>query len=65
MFEDALEDYQEEWVDNPDFGNRDNVKNWRNYISDEEKEKWYTLTAETRRLFIIMAEKQADAEEWD
>lgn len=47
------------------FENISKVHDWRNYIPDEIKEIWNDLTLREKQLLFIMAEQQADKEEWE
>lgn len=38
---------------------------WRRYVPDPVRKVWQTLTRETRLMVYAMAERQANAEEWD
>jgi hypothetical protein len=39
--------------------------NWKNYVPDEVKESWQNLSVLGMLSVYIMANKQADAEDWD
>ena len=65
MFSDMLSTRQTEWIDNPCFENESRVNNWRNYVPDELKNHWSSMSVEARQVAIVMAESQSDKEEWD
>ena len=52
-------------LDNPEFENRKKVHDWRNYVPYEWVKEWDRLTEREKRIIAVMAETQADKEEWD
>lgn len=52
-------------LDKPDFEKRTKVHDWRNYVPDEWVKEWDSLTEREKRIIAVMAETQADKEEWD
>jgi len=60
-----LETFQPCDINNPDFKHKSKVHDWRNYILYEFQEIWKELPLITRYALIIMAEGQADKEEWE
>lgn len=52
-------------IDNPEFDNTSKVHNWRNYIPPDWKSNWKNFTESERKIMIIMAQIQADNENWD
>lgn len=52
-------------LDQPHFDKARRVHDWRNYIPDEIREVWSSMTVESRVVTYILAEKQANAEDWD
>ena len=60
----------EEWlltidVGSPDFNTKTLVHDWRNYVPDRWQDNWGELTERERKILAIMAQAQADSEEWD
>ena len=51
-------------LDKPEFENRTRVHDWRNYVPDEWVKEWDSLTEREKRIVAVMAETQADKEEW-
>lgn len=52
-------------LDKPEFENRTKAHDWRNYVPDEWVKDWDSLTEREKRIIAVMAETQADKEEWD
>lgn len=52
-------------LDNPKFKERTEVHDWRNYVPDEWAKNWHSLTKRERQIIAVMAEMQAEQEEWD
>ena len=52
-------------IENPNFRSRERVHNWKNYIPLDFKKIWKELPLVARFALVIMAEEQAEAEEWD
>lgn len=52
-------------LDDPQWDKRRKVHEWRNHVPEVLRENWKALTSETRVAVYLMAQKQADAEEWD
>lgn len=52
-------------IENPNFQNVGKVHDWRNYVPYEWQEKWFEFTERERQIIAVMAETQADKEEWD
>ena len=50
---------------NPDFKKRNLIHDWRNHVPAEFIVEWINLTERERQIIYIMAERQADQEEWD
>lgn len=48
-----------------EFTNRSRVHNWRNHVGDSLKAIWGTLSDETRGAIYLMAEWEAQSEEWE
>lgn len=51
-------------LDNPEFENRTKIHDWRNYVPDEWVKEWSSLTEREKMIIVVMAETQADNEEW-
>lgn len=47
------------------FDNYDRVHNWHNYIPYGLQEMWSELSEETRAALFVVAQLQADQEEWE
>jgi hypothetical protein len=63
-------DEYEEWlltidVGSPDFKAKTLVHDWRNYVPKQWQDNWHKLTERERKIIAIMAQRQADIEEWD
>jgi hypothetical protein len=41
------------------------VHNWRNYVDNRFILEWNTLSEEVKLVIFLMAERQANREEWD
>ncbi len=50
---------------NPDFKNRTKVMDWRNYVPFDWQENWNKFSIRERKIIAVMAQMQADKEEWD
>jgi hypothetical protein len=50
---------------NPNWNERDDVHNWRNYISDRLRAIWHTFTDEQKVAIADNAYDIAASEEWD
>ena len=59
----------EEWckqqLTTPHWEEAGRVHNWRSYVPDLLKDRWATLMLETRIAILVIAEAQAEAEDWD
>lgn len=66
---DLFQDYTEQLstidINNPDFKNKSKVHDWRNYVPFDWQKNWEQLTERERKIIFVMAEIQADKEEWD
>lgn len=51
--------------DNPEFKKAGLFQDWRNYIPSEFVDEWSQLTVREKKIIVIMAQNQADREEWD
>jgi hypothetical protein len=52
-------------LDNPEFDKRSKVHDWRNYVPYDWMKEWDNLTEREKNIIAVMAETQADNEEWD
>jgi hypothetical protein len=52
-------------IENPDWDGVGKVYDWRNYVPEAIQENWHNLPPKARAVCIVMASKQASAEEWD
>ncbi len=52
-------------LDNPEFAKAGKVHDWRNYVPDDWQLNWDKFTHRERNLIAVMAEIQAENEEWD
>lgn len=53
------------YFDNPEFENRGNVHDWRNYVPENFRVRWSMLSDESKAALIYTAESQARNEEWE
>ncbi len=54
-----------ECINEPHFENAGKVHDWRNYVPCEWQKRWDDFTERERIIISVMAEIQADKEEWD
>ena len=52
-------------LENPEFEKRTKTHDWRNYVPDNWVKEWLDLSIRERTIIAVMAEMQADNEEWD
>ena len=52
-------------LNDPKFEDSGRVHDWRNYIPNEWVECWSEFTEKERKIMAVMAETQANNEEWD
>lgn len=52
-------------LDDPQWDKMRRVHEWRRYIPQVLRENWKALTAEARIAVYLMAEEQANNEDWD
>mgnify|MGYP006901787204 CR=1 FL=1 len=61
--------HDESWesldLDNPKFEEANKVHDWRNYVPDVVADQWEYLSEETKKVVFIMADAQAQNEEWE
>jgi len=65
MIEVKISTYKPCDIENPKFDEATRVHDWRNHISDDFKKIWKELPLVARFALVIMAEEEADREEWD
>lgn len=49
----------------PDWNRAGRVHDWRNYVPEDLQCLWPELAMETKLVIFLMAEAQANGEEWD
>jgi len=49
----------------PEFDKKTKVHDWRNYVPDDWVKNWEQFGYREKKIIAIMAEMQADKEEWD
>jgi hypothetical protein len=52
-------------INNPQFEKACQVHDWRNYVPYEWKDKWEEFTEREKQIIAVMAQMEADKEEWD
>lgn len=52
-------------INNPEFHNTTLVHDWRNYIPYDWQENWNEFTDREKQIMVVMAQMQADKENWD
>ena len=52
-------------LDNPDFENKTAIHDWRNYVPGAWQYNWNEFTDRERKIIAIMAQLEADNEDWD
>ena len=52
-------------INNPNFKNAAKVHDWRNYVPCDWQKNWEQFTERERQIIAVMAQSQADKEEWD
>jgi hypothetical protein len=52
-------------LNNPDFENIERIHDWRNYVPDEWRPCWNDFTNVERQIIFVMANIQAENEEWE
>lgn len=62
LFEDFIKNID---LNDPKFEQTTRVHDWRNYVPDEWQKDWNKFTNREKKIIAIMAETQADSEEWD
>ena len=62
LFEDFIKNID---LNDPNFEQTTRVHDWRNYVPDEWQKDWGKFTDREKKIIAIMAEAQADSEEWD
>ena len=65
-YETGLSDKElQDRVVNPRFEDAGKIHDWRNHVLESWVENWTEFSVRERELIIIMAEQQANKEEWD
>ncbi len=62
LFEDFIKRID---LNNPKFNEVAKVHDWRNYVPYDWQNNWNELTEREKKIIAVMAETQADNEEWD
>lgn len=52
-------------IENPRFEDAGKVHDWRNYVPYDWQKNWFEFTERERQIIAVMAETQADKEDWD
>lgn len=65
LFENYTEGYAKIDVVNPNFHAVTKVHDWRNYVPYEWQNNWEQFTERERQIIAVMAQMQADKEDWD
>lgn len=52
-------------INKPDFQNTSKAHDWRNYVPCDWQKNWEQFTERERQIIAVMAQSQADKEEWD
>lgn len=52
-------------INNPDFENTGRIHDWRNYVPYDWQKNWNHFSERERQIICVMAQMQADREEWD
>lgn len=65
LFEDYIEQLSMINFDTPDFENLSKVNDWKNYVPHEWRDNWGQFTERERQIIAVMAQNQADKEEWE
>jgi len=52
-------------VSNPEFEKAGRICDWRNYVPSEFKSNWDLFAEREKKIIAIMAQNEADKEEWD
>jgi hypothetical protein len=65
LFQDYTSELSMINIENPDFENTTRVHDWRNYVPNDWQNNWEQFTDRERKIVAVMAQVQADKEEWD
>lgn len=52
-------------ITKPDFENNSKTHDWRNYVPYDWQKNWEQFTKRERQIIAVMAQSQADKEDWD
>jgi hypothetical protein len=62
LFEDFIKHID---LNEPKFEQATKVHDWRNYVPYDWQKDWNDFTDREKKIIAVMAETQADKEEWD
>ena len=65
LFQDYIAELSGININEPDFENKSKVHDWRNYVPYDWQNNWDCFTEQERQIIAVMANSQADKEEWD
>jgi hypothetical protein len=60
-----INEYPQINIHNPEFDKAHRAHDWRNYVSGEWKENWFSFSERERKIIAILYQRIADEEEWD
>lgn len=52
-------------INNPDFENPSKTHDWRNYVPYDWQKNWTQFTEREKQIIAVMAQSNADNEDWD
>ena len=52
-------------LSNPQFEKAERIMDWRNYVPYDWQKNWSEFSERERQIIAVMAQSQADKEEWD
>lgn len=52
-------------IDNPDFEHKNVTHDWKNYVPYDWQKNWSEFTERERKIIAVMAQREANKEEWD
>lgn len=62
LFEGFIENIN---LNEPKFQERKKVHDWRNYVPSDWRKNWNDFTENEKKIIAVMAEMQADAEDYN
>jgi len=65
LFQNYISELSKNDISNPDFKNTGKVHDWRNYVPYDWQNNWHQFSERERQIIAVMAQMQADNEEWD